>query len=156
MNHLSQTTQRVALETVIHKLRLPVVVAIVEAMTVCHVELLAADFHGASLAVQDDAAFLLQVFFAPHVVVALKIMHFDAEVGQFAHLAQKAREALRHDIFILKPKVEHVSQHEDSLGFVLDGVQKTDQTPLLCAVMLEGTAAQVGIGYEIIVLHRQK
>ena len=93
-------------------------VGVAQTVAVGQVELLAADFGGQCLAVQDDAALLLQVVAAPNVVVADEEMHFHPEVRQLGHLAQKARVALGHDGLELVPEVEHVAQQVDGRSLV--------------------------------------
>ena len=74
-----------------------------QSVAVGQIELLAVDFGGQRLAVQDDAAFLLQVVAAPDVVVTDEEVHFHPEVRQLGHLAQEARVALGHDGFEFVP-----------------------------------------------------
>ena len=99
------------------------------------------------------STFRLQIVLTPHVVIACKEMHFHAHVRQFAHLAQKSGVAFRHHFLVLKPEVEDVAKQKDGFGLVLDGVEEIDKTALAGATVFHRTAAQMGIGYEIVVLH---
>jgi hypothetical protein len=86
-------------------------------------------------------------------MVAREEMHLHAQVRELAHLAQKAGIALVYDQLVLKPEVKHIAQHIDGSRLVFDAVEETNQPPLLCAGVLDGTTAQVGIGKKVYRLH---
>ena len=130
-------------------------IGVAQAVAVGQVELLAADFGGQRLAVQDDATLPFQVVAAPDVVVADEEVHFHPEVRQLGHLAQEARVALGHDGLELVPEVEHVAQQVDGRSLVLDAVQEADQAAFLCPSVGDGEGAQMGVGEEVDVLHKR-
>ena len=149
-----QLSQCVALKALEHETGLPIVVYLVEFVTMGEVEFLAADFHGAGIPVHDHTAFFLQIVAAPHVVVSLKEVNLHATVGQLADFSQQPGVAFRNDIPVFKPEVEDVAKHENSLRLVLYGIKEVDETAFLRAPVFKRAASQVGVGYEIVVLHR--
>ena len=62
-------------------------VGVAHAVTMSQEELLAVNLGGFGLFVQDNTAFLFQVFVGPDVVVACEIVHLDTHVSQFGELA---------------------------------------------------------------------
>ena len=116
------------------------------AVSVGQVEHFAVEFHGAGgLLVEHNAAFLHEIVGHPQVVVACEVVDFDAEVSEFGDFAQEAREASRHHGLVFVPKVEHVTQHVDCSGFVLDTVEEVHQAALLHAATFDGAAAEMGV-----------
>ena len=117
------------------------------------IEDLSADFQSAWLTMDDDAALFLQIIQHPHVVITAEIVHLHTQVSQFADFAQETGIAPGHHLLILEPEVEHVAHHINSLSLLLDLVEEIDQTPLLCASVLDGTASQMGIADKVYILH---
>ena len=116
-------------------------VRVSESVAVCEVEDLVGEFEGEGLPVHDEAAFPLEVVVGPDVVVACEEMHLHSEVGELAEFAEEACVSLRHDVLVLVPEVEHVAEEVYGSGLFLDGVEEAHEPPLLCARMLDGSAA---------------
>ena len=116
-------------------------VGVAHAVAVGQEELMAVDFGGLWLLVQDDTALFFQIFVGPDVVVARKVVYLDSHVGEFGHFAQKACETFGHYVAVFVPEVEHVAQQIDGSCFVLDAVEKTYQPALLHPLMRNGQRA---------------
>ena len=112
-------------------------------------EHLSANFHNLFVLMHRHAAFLFEVVALPKVVVAVKVVHLDAHVGEFADFAKQARIALRHHRAVFVPEVEHIAQQVHRLRLVFDFVQKTHQTAFLRAGMRNSQAAQMSIRQKV-------
>ena len=69
--------------------------------------------------------------------------------SQLRELAEKARVALWHDVFVFMPEVEHVAQQIHRGGLRLNLIEKAHETAFLSARMLSCERAEVGVGEKI-------
>ena len=112
-----------------------------QSIAMAEVEEAAVDFHHATLRVERDATFLLQIVAHPQVVVAREEVHLHAHVRQFANLSQQTGVALGHDGLVLVPEVEDVAEQIDGGGFMLDAFKEVHQPAFLHSRMGNGEAA---------------
>ena len=118
---------------------------VAQAVAVGQIEYLSVYFGGYRLGVEGDAALLLEVIVGPDVVVAGEEVHLDAHVRQLGKLAEEARVALWHNVFVLVPEVEHVAEQVHGGGFRLYVVEETHQAAFLRACVVDGQRAQMGV-----------
>ena len=128
-------------------------VGVAQPVAVGQIEDAAVELRGQRLAVDDDAALALQVVEGPDVVVAREVVHLDAHVCQLGDLAEEARVALRHHVFIFEPEVEHVAQQIDGSRLRLDGVEEAYESPLLHPLVLECPGSEVGVAQKVNIFH---
>ncbi len=102
------------------------------------IELLAIDFCGEGLFVQNQSALLCEVIVAPDIVVACEEMHLHTHIRQLRQLAQEAGIALGYHRLELIPEVEHIAHQVDGIGLELNLFQEIHQSAFLCAAMLYG------------------
>ena len=106
-------------------------IRVAQPVAVGHEEHLAVDLRRQRLLMQNDATLPLQVVVGPDVVVAGKEMHLHAHVGQLAQLAEEARVAAWHHIFVFVPEVKDIAQQIDGCRLLLDAVKETHQASFL-------------------------
>ena len=99
------------------------------------------------------SALALEVSIGPQVVIASKVVYFNAVVGQLGKIAKEACKPFRHSQSIFVPKVEHVAEQVDSRRFVLDFVEEAYEATFLCALVIHCPGAEMGIGKEIYIFH---
>ena len=128
-------------------------IGIAESVAVGKIEHAVVDLDGAGLAVQDDAAFLLQIAVGPQVVVAREIVHFDPVVGKFGELSEETRESLGNDISVFVPEIEHVAEQIDGCGFVLDAIEEAHEASFLHSLVGDGKRTEMCVGEEIYGFH---
>ena len=88
---------------------LKALIGIAQAITVSEKENLAIEFGGLRLLVEDNTTLLFEILVSPNVVVARKVMHLDAHIGEFGDFSQETGETLGYHIFVFVPEVEHVA-----------------------------------------------
>ena len=89
-------------------------------------------------------------------MVADEEVDFHAGVVQLGQFAQETHVAAGHDVAVLVPIVEHITQKVDGRGIRGYAVHPADE-PLLVGHGIGGvTVAEVGVGGKVNLLHRGK
>ena len=78
-------------------------------------------------------------------MVACEIVHFYAQVGQFADFSQEAGIAFGYGVFVFVPEIKNVAQQINGSSLVLDAVEKVDEASFLHSSVGYGPAAQMGV-----------
>jgi hypothetical protein len=67
-----------------------------------------------------SAQFFAEVIPHPQIMVAHENVQFHALVHHVSELAEEACVTARHDVLVFKPKVEQISDNEESFALVRD------------------------------------
>ena len=95
-----------------------------------------------------------EVVVHPHVVVADKVVDFDAQIGQFAEFAQQAAIAFGNGLPIFKPEVKNIAQQVEFGDIGFDLVQPMDKMPFADQTCSRIGRSQVQIGCEVYIFTR--
>ena len=116
----------------------------------------AEQLHSQRAAMDDSAHFGGQVIEHPNVMVADEEVDFHAGVVQLGQFAQETHVAAGHDVAVLVPIVEHVTQKVDGRGIRGNAVHPADEPLLVGHGIGRVTVAEMGVGGKVDLLHRGK
>ena len=97
-------------------------------VTVRHQELMTVQILDRITVNNLDAEFRRQVIINPDVMVADKPDYPYATVGKFRELTEETHETARYDVSVFIPVIKYITQQKDCVGFLLDGIEKVDNT----------------------------
>jgi hypothetical protein len=95
------------------------------------------------------SALFYEIVFHPKVMIARKIVHFNAKVGEFGDFTQESGETFGNYRLIFVPEVEHIAKQIHGTCLVFDAIEEAYETTFLHATALNGKTAKMCIGEEI-------
>ena len=83
-----------------------------QAVAVSHKTAPAVDLHQLRLAVDVRSECLGEIVLHPHIVIARKVVYFNAFLMQFLKKREEGGITSRHDVAIFEPEIEDVAQEK--------------------------------------------